>query len=372
MGRTIFMSKASVMKAVEGGYVTRKQHPEKKNLWILNYTKKTQFERYWTPVTRRCRGTIVEWPRFGSDLLTVVAAPSKFFNNGEPEAPDLTKWKFRDIYITEKLDGYFISVRNDSKYGLLVASRGSFDNQYVDAAKKLIPADLPLDIDFFCELCQDFPGDENIIVTRHPTPRLVCWGVGSTVPTPTSPCGWPGEIAKRVTEQQFRQYMLGRVEGVVAFNLSTNERVKVKTQWYLGMHRAISRCTFKDVLEIVSGGGEISKNETTTYIDAQGESQTITLSMLPEEHLIKMREWEREIWCCHENIVDSASVDYEVWNERGPKEYAQKSDTPSDIKSIVFAMMSGKDYAKINELTWKTVKKRLLRDATHQDVVVAG
>ena len=60
----------------------------------------------------------------------IVNAPPKFFNLGEPFADRVN---LRRAIITEKADGYLISVTNSSKYGLIVASRGSFDNKYVDA-----------------------------------------------------------------------------------------------------------------------------------------------------------------------------------------------------------------------------------------------
>ena len=356
------IEKAAVEQEVAAGNIRMQRSPFNDKLVILNYTEQAQFTRHWTPLTMRCRGLVVEWLE-GSDYAPIVIeSPKKFFNNTEPEAPDLTKWHFSQIFISEKLDGYYIAVRNDSRLGLIVTSRGSFDNQYVEAAKKLLPEEIPENVDYFCELCQDFPGDEGIIVSRHPFPKLVCWGVNNLIPTPELNYGWTGKIAREITKDQFKQYMQDEVEGVVAYNKTTTERVKIKTAWYLEMHRIINNCTFKNVLEIVMGGGEIDGVSETDYLNAQGERVHLLVSALPEEHIEQMKKWESEIWETHKSISVIASGDYDEWHKQGPKAYALKSTTPSDIKSIVFGMMRNKSYDEIEALTWKVVKNRLLRN----------
>jgi len=364
--RSAFISKRAVQEEIKGGFVRISFHPIHKNLAILNYTPKAQFAQHWTPTTMRCRGLVVEWRKLGDRLPIVIDSPRKFFNNGEPLAPDLSQWKFREIILTEKLDGYYISIRNDSKYGLIVTSRGSFDNKYVEAATILRPADLPKDIDFFCELCQTFPGDEGIIVAKYPEPELVCWGVGSAVPTADNKRGWTGKIAKTISEAQFRTYMLDKVEGVVAFNPRTEERVKIKTKWYLDMHRLISNCTFNNVFVVVSGGGSFKNDETTTFVGEDGQKYTLNIVDFPEEHLAQMRKWESDIYAEHAKVVFEVSSDYDSFKNKSRKEYALKSTSSQDIKSVVFAMMSRKDHDYVEKLIWKAVKNRLLRDTANQ------
>lgn len=352
---------------IKNGNIRMQRSPYNTNLAILNYTEQAQFAHYWTPLTRRCRGLVVDWPENTTSkyISTVIEAPEKFFNHTEPEAPDLNQWMFKDSFISEKLDGYYIAVRNDSHYGLIVTSRGSFYNQYVLAAKKLLPENIPQNVNYFCELCEDFPGDESIIVARYKKPRLVCWGVNDLIPTPQLSFGWGGEIAKEVTEAQLNQYLNSQNEGVVAYNRDTHERVKIKTSWYLTMHRLISNCTFNHTLEIVMGGGKINGVRETDYIDQQGNKQHIFINALPEEHLEQMKEWEREIWKMHAKVVLLATSDYDAWNAVGAKEYALKSTTPKDIKSIVFGMMNNKNPEVLVSIIWKVVKNRLLGNSTN-------
>lgn len=364
--RSAFISKKAVQAEIREGFVRISFHPIHRNLAILNYTPKAQFSQHWNPTTMRCRGLVVEWRKFGDKLPIVIDSPRKFFNNGEPQAPDLTQWKFRDILLTEKLDGYYISLRNDSKYGLIVTSRGSFDNKYVGAARALRPADLPKDVDFFCELCQTFPGDEGIIVAKYPDPELVCWGVGSAVPTESNKYGWTGKIAKTISEAQFESFMLKKVEGVVAYNTRTGERVKIKTKWYLDMHRLISNCTFSNVFVVVSGGGSFIGTEKTSFIGEDGQKYTLNVSDFPEEHLAQMQKWEGDIHLEHASVVFDVTSDYALFKDKTRKEYALESDSPQDIKSVVFAMMGKKDHDYIEKLIWKVAKNRLLRNSADQ------
>lgn len=357
------IDRLGVLEAIKNGDVrVQFDNPQEPKLAILNYTEQATYNHTWNEITRRCRGLVVEWKSDGQFLPIVIDSPQKFFNSTEPEAPNCGTWQFSQLYVAEKLDGYYISIRNDSKYGLIVTSRGSFDNRYVEAAKKLLPTKIPKDTDFFCELCQDFKGDENIIVMKHPEPKLVCWGVNKTVPTPIDRLGWEGSIAWEVTEQQLSQYMKRDVEGIVVFNKTTGERVKIKTQWYLDMHRIISDCSFKRALEIVCGGGKIHGEAFTTYTDASGELHELNVAAIPEEHYAQMCEWEEQILQTYTVLKLKATADYQQFKDKTPKEYALDCDTDKDIKGIVFDMFKDKD---VKDKLWKITKNRLLRDATN-------
>src|SRR2546430_2518525 len=68
---------------VREGYVRVQQHPSAP-LVIHNYTEKAQYESVWNEVTLTCRGLI------SAPDGTIVARPyPKFFNHGQPGAPEL-------------------------------------------------------------------------------------------------------------------------------------------------------------------------------------------------------------------------------------------------------------------------------------------
>ncbi len=86
-----------ILTLVEEGYLIMNKHPTK-DLFILNYSKTTQFEKYWNPITLMCRGLVVDVN------FNVVARPfSKFFNLEEHTKAEIpTDLEFEAF---EKMDG---------------------------------------------------------------------------------------------------------------------------------------------------------------------------------------------------------------------------------------------------------------------------
>src|SRR5690349_16609824 len=80
------------------GYVRSQTHPALP-LRIFNYSEKTQYERMWNPVTRTCRGLIIN-----DETGEIVARPfPKFFNYGEPATEGLDT--SGPACTTDKMDG---------------------------------------------------------------------------------------------------------------------------------------------------------------------------------------------------------------------------------------------------------------------------
>lgn len=252
-------------------YVRMARHPTKP-LRILNYTQVAQFEQHWDPVTLRCRGLVLD-----AENNIIVNPPPKFFNQGEPLAPDLD---LSQCIISKKLDGYYISVTNSSQFGLIITSRGSFDNRYVEAAKRFIlPKTKKLlpDISYFCELCMDFPGDEAIILTRHPRSGLFCWAIRDQNGKEYSPHIAPFPYVQQLTLKQSKRYLEQEVEGVVVFDPETQNRVKIKTEYYLINHRLIANCTRRKAWELLMSGKDLADYP------------------MPDEYFLQMRNWQAEI-----------------------------------------------------------------------------
>jgi RNA ligase len=81
---------------VADGWLRSQRHPDA-DLWIYNYTEKTQYEKHWIPETLVCRGLILD------QAGRVIARPfSKFFNYGDPQVPSIPDEPF---IVMEKMDG---------------------------------------------------------------------------------------------------------------------------------------------------------------------------------------------------------------------------------------------------------------------------
>jgi len=255
------------------GYIRKSHHPDLP-IAIYNYTQKTTWEEKWDNITIHTRGLVIS-----DDNQIIIQGPKKFFNASEKFAPHLD---LKNCVISEKLDGYYISIKKDSHYGLITSSRGSFCNKYTFFAENFITDEirgkLQENTEYFCELLQNFEEDAGIIVTKHPTPRLVCWAMRvnghEVIPNPTN-C--PFEIAQKFTFEQAKKYLTMEVEGVVAFNQNTEDRVKLKTEWFLNMHRMISDCTKNRVWELCYKGGRVEDLD------------------IPDEFMKQMLSWQNEL-----------------------------------------------------------------------------
>ncbi|MEN0051252.1 MAG: RNA ligase, partial [Bacteroidota bacterium] len=97
-------------------YIYCHKHPDA-NLWIYNYTARTQYDALWNEVTMQCRGLIL------NKHFEFVARPfSKFFNLGERANQILPDEPFE---VFEKMDGslgILYWIENEP----FIATRGSF------------------------------------------------------------------------------------------------------------------------------------------------------------------------------------------------------------------------------------------------------
>lgn len=248
---------------------------------IYTYTTKCEIEENWNEITLRCRGLVV-------DLETheiIINCIPKFFNIGTKFAP-IIDIEDHSTIITLKEDGFLIQFTLHEKYGLIVTSKGSFESVMAKdvyeflTKRNVFDLNPALNLSYICEWCKDYPEAAGFIVTKHPKTRLVCFAV-------RTPEGYeynvdsiylPDFIEKvhTFTLEEANKYLTEKVEGVVLKN--RDQRVKVKTQWFLETHRAISHCTKKAVWEVLSKGGRVED-----------------LNNIPDEFLQRMLDWQKEL-----------------------------------------------------------------------------
>lgn len=105
-----------MFELVNLGYLNFQKHPTH-DLYIFNYSKHAQFERYWTPITLASRGLVLN-----SQSELVARCLPKFFNIQELEPEKIPKTTFK---VYEKLDGSYLQIFR-YKDDLIFSSRGSF------------------------------------------------------------------------------------------------------------------------------------------------------------------------------------------------------------------------------------------------------
>jgi T4 RnlA family RNA ligase len=115
-------------KMIQQGYVRVTKHTHA-NLFIFNYTAKTQYEYMWNEVTAICRGLIL------NDKHRIVARPfMKFFNYGELPNQVLPNEPFE---VFDKMDGSLgiLYWWNDRPF---IATRGSFTSDQAIKANEIL------------------------------------------------------------------------------------------------------------------------------------------------------------------------------------------------------------------------------------------
>jgi len=131
-----------IEQAIEDGWVTKRKHPTA-DLWILNYSKQTQFEFYWEPgTTMTCRGLIVD------EKWSIVSRPlEKFFTLDQltsmrNKVHHLYGMKFKNMFkgnfrCFDKLDGS-LGVLYPLGDKVCVATRGSFESEMAVRATEML------------------------------------------------------------------------------------------------------------------------------------------------------------------------------------------------------------------------------------------
>lgn len=233
---------------IEDGYVRVQSHPDLP-LDIFCYTKKAMIDQHWNTVTKTCRGLIL------NHLGYVVARPfHKFFNYGEPAAPDIDLTGPVRLY--NKIDGSLGIVYPTHDGNFAVATKGSFSSPQALRATEIWERDYagrfrpPKDCTVLVEIV--YP-ENRIVLDYGQDEKLVLLGmVGNldgAVYDPEVVIWWPGPKAEYLGSNMWDVSLLRRPnsEGMVALFPLENELLKLKQQDYLEKHKAVFNLSERSV-----------------------------------------------------------------------------------------------------------------------------
>ena len=116
-----------IKKRIDSGLISVSKHPSL-DLYIYNYTKKTQYNQLWDEYTKICRGLITD--KDGNMLSNPFP---KFFNLGENEETMIHNLPAEIPSITEKLDG-MLGILYQAGGNPAIATRGRFDSPFAEWA----------------------------------------------------------------------------------------------------------------------------------------------------------------------------------------------------------------------------------------------
>jgi RNA ligase len=235
-----------------GGYVRTQFHPTLP-LQIFNYAEKAQYERVWNQVTRACRGLIVD-----TVSGEIVARPfPKFFNHGEPAAEGLDT--SGPVCVTDKLDGSLGILYPSGSGRFAIATRGSFISDQAAHATELWARDYAsawtprAGLTYLFEII--YP-DNRIVVDYGTLDDLVLLAVVSTEAgrtLPHSAHGWPGTLVRRFPYESLTEALSAPprpgAEGLVVHFPTADQRLKIKQDDYVALHRMITGLTARRLWE---------------------------------------------------------------------------------------------------------------------------
>lgn len=339
---------------IRDGYISARRHPHLP-LTIYNYTAKTQWEHLWDEVTKHCRGLIVDWRGeiVGNCLV-------KFFNYNEPDAQNIDT--SGPVQVTDKLDGSYLAVCiYDSK--IVTATRGSFESDQALVADQIISA-TPEYQAALRLLCADstaifeviFP--ENRIVLDYGTMRdIVLIGTianfelanGKQLWTPAAKLNWPGRVVETFDCKTFAEALAmpprNNAEGIVVYFENSGERVKIKQQRYLELHKLIFDLTPKRIWERRMAG------ETITDI----------LRDLPDEFHTAVIVFNDELQDRFDSVIEDVEAAYKrvITKLRSTQKLTRKdfalAAKGESYSHMLFQKLDG-NKAGLLESAWKLVK----------------
>lgn len=328
------------------GLLYKQTHPTLP-LTIWNYTEKVQYEGLWDEVTLMCRGLVTD------SEGTIIARPfRKFFNMEEGKHTATSEF---EVY--EKMDGslgiFFYYEGNP-----VFATRGSFtSDQAIKGREILNKYNWQYGTyEGYTYLFEIIYPENQVVVNYNGLEELVVLGV---IETST---GKECEYSEMVNEgfvlvkkydgikdySTLKSMISNDAEGFVV-RFSNGDRMKIKGEEYLRLHKIMTNLSTTAIWELVSNDGNIDD----------------ILKDVPDEFYKKVKMY-----------VSSLNYGYyQYWNQLGKtydyfrfgkygdieveptkKEFAEHiKDHHPIAKSIMFAMWDDKDYDKI---IWKALKPK--------------
>ncbi len=315
---------------VAQGWLRSQRHPEA-DLWIYNYTEKTQYENHWTPETIACRGLILD-----ADGQVVARPFSKFFNYGTPQAAVLPVEPFT---VTEKIDGslgilYYLDGEAH------IATRGSFTSEQAREGTRMLAEHDFEHADGQTPLFEIVYPENRIVVDYGDRRELVLLAVLDNATGRDSAMGWDGPVAAQIDAddiERLHDLACANAEGfVVAFE--SGYRVKVKFAEYVRLHKIVTGVNARMIWESMRDGDDLDG----------------LLKDVPDEIYAWIDQKRDEIGAAYAAEYLAAKRIFDTRPQGADrKALAQFFLGSGGNTAVLFRMLDGKSY---DDLIWKAIK----------------
>lgn len=334
---------------IANGYISKRKHP-KANLFILNYTAKTQYENIWNEHTIKCRGLIVD-----ENYQIQARCFDKFFNYEQvtDKVSDLASQN-KKFEIYEKVDGSLgIGYWLDDEFK--IATRGSFDSEQAQKANEIfankyknVVSLLNKNHTYLFEIiykenkiCVDYGDKEDLVLLAIFDTKT---GVEQTLN-----CEY-FEIAKKYDYSQDFDYLknlnIKNKEGFVVRS-DCGFRFKIKFEDYVLLHKFVFSLSNKVIWQSLR------------------ENKKIDIDQLPDEMYdwlkITTKQINEEYDCLHKKCLDI----FNLIKTDDRKEFASKALKYAE-SSVLFKMLDNKPY---KDVIWKLIEPKSIKYAKNNNFI---
>jgi len=340
------LSKEEIRKLMEEDYIMVNSHPSCP-LLILNYTRKTQYEKCWNEYTLMSRGLIID-----SDYNVVAMPFNKFFNYEEvKDSKFYPNVPVSEYEIFEKMDGSLgIVYFYNNKWN--VATRGSFVSDQAIKAEGILKKYKVENLDpRFTYLVEIIYPENRIVVDYFEEEMLVLIGITHFQHDFTY-----GEIMAHITNNNIDIPVVNKYNAVTDIaelknrnNVNEegyvlrykNFRMKIKFEEYCNLHSIMTNTSTKDIWKWLKEERDIN------YL----------LVDIPDE----FDEWVKEQVGILQNNYDlveyKARHNYKkiinkLAGNPSKKEFALLA-LQSEYSGILFKMFENKRY---DDIIWKSIE----------------
>jgi len=325
----------------EKGLLYKQTHPTLP-LTIWNYSEKVQYDDLFDEITLQCRGLVTD------EDGEVVGRPfKKFFNLSEGKhipTPDFT--------VAAKMDGS-LGILFYHKGDWVMATRGSFTSEQAVKGFELLQKyrykDLPKDCTFLFEII--YP--ENRIVCQYEFEDDVLLGMINTkngdeysiYDNNLDKLGFM--LVKRydgIKDYSLLKDMIKDNEEGFVVRFFNGDRVKIKGDEYVRLHKIMTNLSTTGVWEVLSSGGEMDD----------------LIKDVPDEFYNKIKDYVKGLRYQYHSVKEHAGKLFDGLYESYDRELPEKKKYAEWVKQfekhlhpILFRMYDNKDYSSY---IWKLIK----------------
>jgi RNA ligase len=327
------------------GHLFKQNHPTLP-LSIWNYSPEVQYRQLWDDITLQCRGKVTD------NEGNVVARPFKKFFNIEEGKHNPTE----EFEVFEKMDGS-LGILFNYKDEWILATRGSFTSEQSKKGRELLD-NYPLEkLDKNNTYLFEILFIENrIVVDYKGYEGLVLLGAfntetGEELPYSELKLLEGFDVVKKYDGIKdyttLKSLIDNNAEGFVV-RFSNGDRMKIKGEEYLRLHKIMTNISTTGVWEHLSTGGDINE----------------LLKNVPDEFYKKVKQYSDTLKYGFYQISEDCGKSHDYFRygkyndieiEPTKKEYAEhvmKNSHPP-YRSVMFAMWDRKPYDK---LIWNILK----------------